>query len=77
MPTKSTAAYAPPMKTNMAHTKAYSAPTNNYVTPTKTYSPSNTSTHKDILKKDFTTSPFPPVPVAPRSLEKFSTSQYK
>eukprot|EP00957_Ditylum_brightwellii_P160324 12204255-Ditylum_brightwellii.AAC.1 len=101
MPTKPTVAYTPPMKTNVAHTKAYAAPTKTYVTPTKTYSPPNTLTHKDIPKKDFTMSPvqnlptkhasilrnpikivdddieFPLVPVAPRSLEKFPTSQYK
>eukprot|EP00957_Ditylum_brightwellii_P002183 167626-Ditylum_brightwellii.AAC.1 len=73
-PTKPTVAYAPPKKPNVAATKAYTAPKTNYVTPTKTYSPRNTLTQKDIPKTRFAASP---VPVAPRSLEKFPQTQYK
>eukprot|EP00957_Ditylum_brightwellii_P045053 3417661-Ditylum_brightwellii.AAC.1 len=71
-PTKPTVAYAPPKKPNVAHMKAYAAPKTNYVTPTKTYFPPITSTHKDILKKGFTTSPVQnlPTPIL-RNLLKF------
>eukprot|EP00957_Ditylum_brightwellii_P189022 14389631-Ditylum_brightwellii.AAC.1 len=62
MSMKPTVAYAPPKKPNVEHTQAYAAPKTNYVTPTKTNSPPITSTHKDILKKGFTTSPVQNLP---------------